>query len=165
MGGQYAMDLAHKVCSCRAWDISGIPCSHVVAAIYHERAQPVDYVNQYYKKESMLKAYVHEQVPLPDEKDWPKTGLRPITPPSSKRQPGRPKRIRRRESNEAAPNATKLKRYNIKKFCTKCKQEGHNSRTCDRRKQQAEKEKKGIFSLQFIILPLKNRVEGSSADG
>ena len=33
MGGQYVVDLAHKSCSCKAWDINGISCPHAVAAI------------------------------------------------------------------------------------------------------------------------------------
>ena len=116
MGRQYAVDLAHKSCSCRAWDISGIPCPHAVAAIYHERGDPMDYVHHYYKKEAMLKAYSFEHILLSDQKEWAKTGLVPIKAPLTRRQPGRPKRLRKREPNEPARNPKKLKRYNVKIF-------------------------------------------------
>ncbi|KAL5581365.1 hypothetical protein UlMin_013807 [Ulmus minor] len=122
MGGQFAVDLANHACSCRSWDLSGIPCPHAVAAIYHQRHEPLDYVNAFYKKATMLKAYAYKHVTLADTKEWPKTSLRPIVLPLSKRQPGRPKRLRRRDPDEPAPpNATKLKKYNVVIYCTKCK--------------------------------------------
>ncbi|KAL5551273.1 hypothetical protein UlMin_001449 [Ulmus minor] len=132
MRDQFAMDLANKTCSCQAWDLNGILCAHVVVAIYHQRHDPLDYVNPFYKKETILKTY----------KSGPKLFLRPIAPRNNKRQPDRPKMLRRRELDESAPpNATKLRKYNVVIFCTKCKQQGHNSRTCDKRKQKVEKNK------------------------
>ncbi|KAL5555167.1 hypothetical protein UlMin_037403 [Ulmus minor] len=143
MGGQFSVDLVNNSCSCRAWDLNGIPCAHAVAAIYHEGHGPLDYVNTFYKKEIMMKAYSFEHVPIADPKEWPKTSSQPITPPNNRRQPGRPKRIRKRELEEPAPpNATKLRKYNVEMFCKKCKQQGHNTRTCGRRKQEAKKKKK-----------------------
>lgn len=91
MGGQYAVDLTQRSCSCRACDLSGIPCQHAVAAIYHERGDPVDYVHHWCKKEVMLKAYDGEHTPLADQKEWAKTGL----VPNRKRQLGRSKKLRR----------------------------------------------------------------------
>ncbi|KAL5568733.1 hypothetical protein UlMin_025308 [Ulmus minor] len=137
----------------KAWDISGIPCPHAVVAIYHERGDPMDYVHHYYKKEAMLKAYSFEHIPLSDQKEWAKTRLVPIKAPLTRRQPGRPKRLRKREPNEPARNPNKLKRYNVKIFCKKCKQEGHNSRTCERRKQKVDKNKKNAAEKGFPTSP------------
>ncbi|KAL8529565.1 hypothetical protein ACS0TY_006838 [Phlomoides rotata] len=32
-GGRYSVDLKNRSCTCRAWDLSGIPCSHWLSAI------------------------------------------------------------------------------------------------------------------------------------
>ena len=96
---------------------------HVVAAIYHQKQELLDYVNAFYKKATMLKACAYEHVSLADLKEWPKTSLRLIAPPLSKQQPGRPKRLRRKDPDELAPpNDTKLYKYNVVIYCTKCKQ-------------------------------------------
>ena len=102
MGGQFFVDLANKSCSCRAWDLNGIPCAHVVVVIYHQRHDPLDYVNAFYKKDTIIKAYNVEHVPLADQKEWPKTSFKPIAPPNNKMQHGRPKRLRRRELDDLA---------------------------------------------------------------
>ncbi|XP_062086147.1 uncharacterized protein LOC133792255 [Humulus lupulus] len=49
-GGMYSADLANWVCSCRRWELTGIPCSHAVAAILHKREDPVTYVSKWPKK-------------------------------------------------------------------------------------------------------------------
>ena len=33
-GDQHVVDLAAKTCSCRRWNLIGIPCLHFVVAIY-----------------------------------------------------------------------------------------------------------------------------------
>ena len=62
----------------------------------------MDYVHHYYKKEVKLKAYSFEHIPLSNQKEWAKTGLMPIKPSLTRRQPGRPKRLRKKEPNELA---------------------------------------------------------------
>ena len=49
-GDQYVVDLAAKTCSCRRWDLIGIPCSHSVATIYRKNLEPTDFVHEYYMK-------------------------------------------------------------------------------------------------------------------
>ncbi|CAL2231134.1 unnamed protein product [Prunus armeniaca] len=33
-GEEYVVDLKAKTCSCRRWDLCGIPCSHVISCIF-----------------------------------------------------------------------------------------------------------------------------------
>ncbi|XP_057247171.1 uncharacterized protein LOC104883618 [Beta vulgaris subsp. vulgaris] len=63
--------------------------------------------------------------PMPDPTQWPDFNLPQIAPPDIKRPPGRPVKQRRRGPNEAK----KGKRHNSVR-CKKCKEVGHNSRTC-----------------------------------
>ncbi|CAL5443325.1 unnamed protein product [Camellia sinensis] len=48
-GEQYKLDLQAWTCACRKWDLSSIPCAHVVAAANFLGEEPEKYVHQYYK--------------------------------------------------------------------------------------------------------------------
>ncbi|CAH9128552.1 unnamed protein product, partial [Cuscuta epithymum] len=47
---QFQVQLQRKSCSCRAWDLSGIPCPHAVCAIFDKGDEPDDYVDDCYSK-------------------------------------------------------------------------------------------------------------------
>ncbi|XP_058198332.1 uncharacterized protein LOC131313848 [Rhododendron vialii] len=42
--GQYTVDLGAMTCSCRKWDLCGIPCPHAIAAIENRQQQPEEFV-------------------------------------------------------------------------------------------------------------------------
>ncbi|XP_017635007.1 uncharacterized protein LOC108477073 [Gossypium arboreum] len=54
---QYTVDLSQRICSCRNWQISGIPCSHACVAMYHLGLQPDEYLHEYYHIDTYKKAY------------------------------------------------------------------------------------------------------------
>src|ERR1044072_8360785 len=45
---KYAVNLASATCACRRWDLTGIPCQHVVACIWWARRNHEDYVHPCY---------------------------------------------------------------------------------------------------------------------
>jgi hypothetical protein len=45
----YVVNLIERTCACRKWDLTGIPCCHVIAAIYYNQANPEDYVAHWYR--------------------------------------------------------------------------------------------------------------------
>ncbi|XP_057417051.1 uncharacterized protein LOC130711447 [Lotus japonicus] len=45
---KYAVNLDAKSCACRRWDLTGIPCCHVVACIWYNNTRPEDFVDPYY---------------------------------------------------------------------------------------------------------------------
>lgn len=51
---QYIVNLKEKTCSCRKWDLSGIPCPHAIACIWHNKVNPEDYVSQYYRYKILI---------------------------------------------------------------------------------------------------------------
>jgi hypothetical protein len=59
---------------------------------------------------------------------WPKTDDPDILPPQYKRGPGRPKKMRRRDPDEADP--LRWTRSNTTHQCQRCLEYGHNARTC-----------------------------------
>ena len=63
--------------------------------------------------------------PIPDLCVWNDIEAAHVEPPPLKRKPGRPKLLRKRESHEK-PKAARSGSV----VCGKCKQPGHNKRTC-----------------------------------
>lgn len=61
---------------------------------------------------------------------WPPNEFGQILPPTYKRDPGRPKKLRRREPDEDNNNRIKLRRENTTYECKRCGGNGHNVRTC-----------------------------------
>ena len=66
VGSQYerhVVDLVKKTCSCRSWDLNGIPCKHgihckhAITAIYTNIEIPEDYTHPCYFKETYMEIY------------------------------------------------------------------------------------------------------------
>ncbi|KAL0355229.1 UNVERIFIED_CONTAM: hypothetical protein Sradi_3969800 [Sesamum radiatum] len=114
---QHNVDLLNRSCSCRRWDLTGIPCRHTISAIWCRNEDPQDYVHDVYKCE-----------------------LPPPLSPKYENKPGRPKKMRRRQPDEppAATNTTRMKKCQKSLRCGKCGVVGHNTRTCNKSSGQAE---------------------------
>ncbi|CAL9030592.1 unnamed protein product [Prunus brigantina] len=56
-GGEFVVDLRAKTCSCRRWNLSGIPCPHAISAIFQRCENPIAYVDACYKLETYMKTY------------------------------------------------------------------------------------------------------------
>ncbi|KAL7163535.1 hypothetical protein ACSBR2_039610 [Camellia fascicularis] len=96
-GQQFVVDLGDSTYSCRKWDLTGIPCCHAISAIYDKYEQPEDYVAHWYKKETYLASYEPMIYPINDSEMWPKSVLPRLLPPKVKKQPGRPRKLRKRQ--------------------------------------------------------------------
>ncbi|XP_060972179.1 uncharacterized protein LOC133038139 [Cannabis sativa] len=142
----YAVNLIEKTCSCRRYQLSGIPCGHALATIWQAGHQVKDYVSHFYKKEMMVKAYEGVIHPMPGPQFWPRSGLNPIQPPAETNLPGRPKKKRRRDVDEPpAANSTTLRRFGQVHKCSRCGVRGHNAKKCqaDPTTQPAQPKKRG----------------------
>ncbi|KAK9048569.1 hypothetical protein SSX86_032465 [Deinandra increscens subsp. villosa] len=126
---EVCVDIEKKTCTCRKWNLTGIPCFHA-CAVYGFLQLPVEeYVDHYYSKEMYLKAYENYIPPLPSEKYWPQVDL-PLDPPPIKIGPGRPKKNRKKDPHEDPKKPGKLTRHGVKMSCSVCKSRTHNIRTC-----------------------------------
>ncbi|XP_056696840.1 uncharacterized protein [Spinacia oleracea] len=112
-------------CGCGVWQVSGIPCKHGLRVIYNQRLSPEDFVSGYFKGAAYKQTYAEHMHPMPDPSQWPEYSLPTINPPGIKRSAGRPPKQRKRNAMEAK----KRKRHSSVK-CGKCKEMGHNARTC-----------------------------------
>nr|KYP63698.1 hypothetical protein KK1_018277 [Cajanus cajan] len=126
---KFIVDLACRSCSCNFWDLVGIPCRHVVAAITYKCEDPEQYVHRYYLRETYVKCYDQTISPINGPDKWPRVEEEEILPPLFKRGPGRSKMLRRKETDED-PAPTKFKRTNTKFKCSRCHSIGHTIRKC-----------------------------------
>ncbi|XP_074289746.1 uncharacterized protein LOC141615099 [Silene latifolia] len=123
------VDLEARSCTCRKWDLTGIPCFHAVAAIFDISALAEDYVHEMYKREAYLRSYNMSISPCPGQRHWPKVEL-PLNPPPIKIGPGRPRKKRRRAPHEDPKKPGKLTKHGIEMSCSVCKSKSHNKRKC-----------------------------------
>ncbi|XP_070030188.1 uncharacterized protein LOC107801802 [Nicotiana tabacum] len=49
---RHTLDLEHKKCTCRLWQLSGIRCPHAIKAIIYDRGDPKEQIHWYYSKEA-----------------------------------------------------------------------------------------------------------------
>ena len=128
---QYVVDIERRTCACKKWQLIGIPCIHGISALMSSNRDPIQFIDNMYKKESFLRAYTPVIYGINGPGLWPKTSHRPLQCPEFKKQRGRPKKARQLQSDEVrVGGTTKLRRNYIKIRCSKCNQQGHNKTTC-----------------------------------
>ncbi|XP_057811787.1 uncharacterized protein LOC131026026 [Salvia miltiorrhiza] len=97
---RFIVTLGDKSCSCRLWDITGIPCVHALSAINFMKEDSDAYVHECYSIDKYLRAYNYGMEPINGEKMWPKAVGLPVKPPEVRVMPGRPKKKRKRDRDE-----------------------------------------------------------------
>ncbi|KAL4364016.1 hypothetical protein GQ457_04G008290 [Hibiscus cannabinus] len=128
---QHSVNIQEWTCSCRKWQLTGIPCIHAISVILSIEDRPEKYVDSCYFVSTQREIYSHLISPVRGEKQWATNDtMEPILPPIFRRPPGRPHKKRKREADEAPPMAGKVSKRGIKMFCKKCGGSGHNIRTC-----------------------------------
>lgn len=141
-GSQFCVDLEEMSCTCRRWQLSGIPCKHAISAIYNQGHMPHDYVDSFYTVDCYKKIYEHAILGVNGQGLWTESLYIPPLPPNFGRGVGRPTSARRREADEQhkknkqrkrGRKTLTLKRQQVTVKCRKCGVDGHNSITCERR--------------------------------
>jgi len=127
---RFTVDLNNRTCSCRYWQVSGIPCAHACAALFKMSEEPNKYVHMCFSLEAYKRTYQHVLQPVEHESAWPVSQNHKPLPPRVKKMPGRPKKNRRKDPSEPKKSSTKSSRVGTKIKCGRCKGDGHNSRTC-----------------------------------
>ncbi|XP_039155563.1 uncharacterized protein LOC120287001 [Eucalyptus grandis] len=98
---KFVVDIRNNSCSCRAWDLSGIPCPHAICVILFKGEEIETFVAHWYKKDRYLKTYSHYLEAMNGDNLWPSSDKEPLVAPMPRVMPGRPKRKRIREEGES----------------------------------------------------------------
>ncbi|KAJ0249626.1 PB1 domain-containing protein [Hirschfeldia incana] len=118
------VDIDQCDCDCKIWRLTGLPCSHAVAVIMCIEKSPYEYCSRYLTVESHRLMYAESIQPVPNMDrmmlEEPVEGLVAVTPPPTRRTPGRPK-MKRVEPLDMIKRQLQ---------CSKCKGLGHNKKTC-----------------------------------
>ncbi|KAL2922604.1 GTPase-activating protein BEM3 [Bienertia sinuspersici] len=93
------VNLEEKTCTCRKWNLTGIPCSHAIACIFFMHQEAETYVHPYYLRETYLRAYSTSIPPIEGDRHCPKVDI-DLLPPPIKIGPGRPRRNQRKDPYE-----------------------------------------------------------------
>ncbi|OAY71949.1 hypothetical protein ACMD2_25432, partial [Ananas comosus] len=115
--------LSKKTCSCKRWDIDGIPCNHAMVAISFRLRDLYDFVENWFKSSTYRATYNDCDPPTRGKEQWLAipSNVVPPRPPNVRIQPGR-RKVSQRES---------IANGLIKKQCRNCQRWGPNKRNHD----------------------------------
>ncbi|KAL4583549.1 hypothetical protein LXL04_008127 [Taraxacum kok-saghyz] len=122
----YRVDLGGWYCTCRLWELSGVPCVHAIAAMYFDQQNPEDFINPVFSIEKFKSSYDTFLQPMNGINLWHTTPYEKPLPPISRRMPGRPTVNRKRHASEndnRRPGKRTVR-------CKNCQQFGHNKKSC-----------------------------------
>lgn len=145
----FIVNLDKMTCTCNFWELVGIPCRHVVAAMGFINQNPEDFVDQYYSREAYELCYSFSVSPINGQDMWPTIEVEDMLPPQYKRGPGRPKKLRRREADEN-PKTGKHNTRGLNR-CTNCGQPGHNARGCKRTEVNPSAQQRKVYNHLNIL--------------
>ncbi|KAJ9553710.1 hypothetical protein OSB04_017755 [Centaurea solstitialis] len=145
----YAVDLSNKTCGCRAWQLTGIPCVHGMAAISNLNGNAEDYVAPWLSTDMFLKSYKYNIRPVNGSDMWPEVDYTKPLPPKQRRLPGRPTVKRKRDPSEMdLMGKTRIPKTGAVLKCSLCKEKGHNKTTCWKNKKEKSKTHQGSTIVQ-----------------
>ncbi|GJW74941.1 transposase, MuDR, MULE transposase domain protein [Tanacetum coccineum] len=126
--GQYIreVNLQTGTCECRKWQLSGLPCGHVIAVTrFLGLTDCVQYVSDWFKKPKYQGTYSESIHFLGNMQQWefPQNIQKAIPPRMDNPQPGRPKNTKRIQSQGEEPRVI---------HCSRCTQAGHRRDQCNK---------------------------------
>ncbi|GKV49214.1 hypothetical protein SLEP1_g55976 [Rubroshorea leprosula] len=150
----HVIDFIAKNCSCKEWNLTEIPCPHVLAVVRYMNWNYKDFVHEHYKKEKYLQAYGTALECLRGNevlKRRPKGGC---LPPVLRTPPGRPRRNRRKDKHEPKKvkvgKFTRLSKQGSVMSCRLCGQQGHNKAGCPRKEELVGTSQSNV-SLHYLM--------------
>ncbi|KAL6586488.1 hypothetical protein OROMI_001476 [Orobanche minor] len=136
---QCIVDVGNQSCTCKKWELTGMPCKHAIAAIWDMRRNnrklgiPETFVHPCYWLSTCNDMYSFKIGPINRRPMWMKSPCATtLLPPKHRATIGRPKKKRTKSALEKEDliRGNKVSRAHKSVTYTKCKNVGHNSRTC-----------------------------------
>ncbi|KAJ7968367.1 Protein FAR1-RELATED SEQUENCE like [Quillaja saponaria] len=123
------VNIGTRCCSCRDWQLNGIPCSHAVAALISCRKDVYAFTEKCFTVDNYQKTYAEVIYPIPEKLEWRKTSetdmdddVLAVRPPKFRRPPGRP------EKKRICVEDLNREKHTV--HCSRCNQTGHYKTTC-----------------------------------
>lgn len=114
------LDLKHKTCTCRKWQLNGVPCVHAAVVLWPKLNGRYDLVDPFFYTEIYKASYANAIIPFPKLVVCGEGSA--IKAPDYHQTRGRPKRRRIASQGEIIPRKMK---------CGKCGEiSNHNKKTC-----------------------------------
>ncbi|XP_025631361.1 uncharacterized protein [Arachis hypogaea] len=128
---KFAVDLSAHECSCRKWQLSGIPYTHAISCINYKGLDIDGFVDDCYKKPAYVKCYDSVINPLNGSDLWEETNFDDVMPPPYRKPSHRPVKKRKRGPNEP-PDSSQfhLSRRGQIQRCSNCGESGHKRGGC-----------------------------------
>ncbi|KAM0847811.1 hypothetical protein ACQ4PT_054781 [Festuca glaucescens] len=126
----YIVELNLRSCTCKRWQLTGIPCAHAIACLRHEKIKLEKLVADCYSIQTFMKAYGTHVRSVRDRKEWKKLNGPEVKPPYYEKVVGRPRK-NRRKAPEEKQNGTKLSKAGVQMHCSYCREADHNKAGCE----------------------------------
>ncbi|XP_022031576.1 uncharacterized protein LOC110932556 [Helianthus annuus] len=136
---QCVVDVDARVCSCRRWELIGMPCKHAVVVNWTmaqygmNPGPPETWVSEVYWMDTWKKVYKNTINPINGVNLWtPSQVPTTMIPPKHHSQIGRPSKKRKKSANEEIVPVKhgKMSQRGNTVTCNKCNAKGHNRRSC-----------------------------------
>lgn len=118
-------------CSCRRWQLTGLPCSHAISIVYYNNDKPENYLHDCYKVNIYLATYRHTLNSTHDKDCYRRSDQGPMIPlpPFNKKRDRKTLLIRQEvsEDNIGFTNG-KVNKRGVSMRCSICGVFGHNKR-------------------------------------
>ncbi|RYR59161.1 hypothetical protein Ahy_A05g024996 [Arachis hypogaea] len=106
---KFVVDLVKHECSCRKFQLTRLPCAHVINVINHAKDEIAKYVDACYKRETYVACYTYSVSPCNGEQLWERTEYPDVFSPTYRKPIGRPTKTRSRVEDEepTGPNMSR----------------------------------------------------------
>lgn len=130
-GHQLVVNTFTRECTCRLWQLTGIPCAHSIPCLLKKKIIPMDLVDACYHVITFMRVYENVLHPVNGPEFWENLDGMELAPPECVRLAGRPKKSRNKSADEIVERDGKncVKKRGAQK-CSICKEEGHKRTTC-----------------------------------
>ncbi|XP_022566389.2 uncharacterized protein LOC106421322 [Brassica napus] len=128
----HTVNMDRRACSCRRWDLTGIPCRHALKVILDKKLNAEDFVADCYLTTLWKQQYSDSITPVEGMKFWKETPGSQIEPPPRPAEKGRKKNPKKRMKSihESPTKGKKVSRHLKVIHCYRCGMAGHNSLHC-----------------------------------
>ncbi|XP_023644470.1 uncharacterized protein LOC111832395 [Capsella rubella] len=124
----HVVNLDAKRCTCRRFEHEKIPCVHAIAAAEHMGVSRISLADPTYRSNYLVNAYADSISPPDTALPVPEIVTnQPCVPPIVATQPGRPEKSRIKSTVEIALHNKRPRKPHA---CSRCKEVGHNAKTC-----------------------------------